>query len=129
MTDDTHRDTRDQSTRLAEDRTDWSEDRTILAVGRTFASWMRTGMASVALALGLKAVFGDFDPTWAAKAVATLFVALAIFVFWSAWLGACRANRRLNEHRTDSASNGTMTVIAAVLSVAAATTGVVLWLL
>ncbi|MDF1729557.1 MAG: DUF202 domain-containing protein, partial [Sulfitobacter sp.] len=42
---------------LAEDRTDWAEDRTILANERTFAGWMRTGMASLAVAIGLKAVY------------------------------------------------------------------------
>ncbi|MEH6645142.1 MAG: hypothetical protein V7730_05485 [Sulfitobacter sp.] len=28
---------------------------------------MRTGMAAVAVAIGLRAVFGAFEPTWLAK--------------------------------------------------------------
>jgi hypothetical protein len=37
-------------TELAEERTDWAEDRTILASERTFAGWVRTGLASLAVA-------------------------------------------------------------------------------
>ena len=74
---------------LAQDRTDWAEDRTILANERTFAGWMRTGMASVALALGLRAVFGSFEPTWVPKAVASGFILTAIMIFWAARQSAC----------------------------------------
>ena len=59
---------------LAEDRTHWAEDRTSLANERTFAGWMRTGMAAIGVAIGLKAVFGAFEPTWMAKAVASIFL-------------------------------------------------------
>ncbi|WP_394227872.1 DUF202 domain-containing protein [Paracoccus marcusii] len=47
----------------AEDRTDLAEDRTILAVERTFSGWIRTGLATVAVAIGMQAVFGPFQPT------------------------------------------------------------------
>jgi putative membrane protein len=67
---------------LAQDRTDWAEDRTVLANERTFAGWMRTGMASLAIAIGLQAVFGVTEPTWIAKSVASIFVILSIVVFW-----------------------------------------------
>ena len=68
---------------LAESRTDWAEDRTILANERTFAGWMRTGMACVAVAIGLRAVFGEFEPTWVAKAVASVFIIAALYVYLS----------------------------------------------
>ena len=66
------------SNELAQDRTDWAEDRTIQANERTFAGWMRTGMGALGVAIALRAVFGEFDPTWAAKAVASIFILLAI---------------------------------------------------
>lgn len=69
---------------MARTRTEWAEDRTILANERTFSSWIGTGMGGIGVAIGLKAVFGDFEPTWAAKAVATLFLVAAILVFWAA---------------------------------------------
>ena len=60
VTRDAHNSSMNKSNDLAENRTDWAEDRTILANERTFAGWMRTGMASLAVAIGLKAVFGGF---------------------------------------------------------------------
>lgn len=74
----------DTRTDKAEQRTDWAEDRTIMANERTFNSWMGLALGAVGVAIALKAVFGEFEPTWAAKSVSSLFLALAIFVFWSA---------------------------------------------
>ena len=68
----------------AEQRTNWAEDRTIMANERTFSSWMGTGLGAIGVAIGLKAVFGAFEPTWAAKAVATIFLVTAVAIFWSA---------------------------------------------
>ncbi len=114
---------------MAEDRTDWAEDRTLLASERTFAGWMRTGMAAIAIALGLKAIFGDIEPTWLAKAVATVFICLAIGIFWSARQNACKAHARLDEHKTEAHSTQRMTILATVMSLGAVLTGVCLWML
>ncbi len=116
-------------TDLAEDRTDWAEDRTLLAAERTFAGWLRTGFAALGVALGLHALFGDLVPYWLPRAVAVAFVVTAILIFWSAWLGATRAARRMSAHSADSQPVWRITVIAVVLSLAAAATGVMLWLL
>ena len=115
------------SNNMAEDRTDWAEDRTILANERTFAGWMRTGMACVALALGLKAVFGDFEPTWVPKVVANVFVATGIVIFWLARQKSCQTSRRMDEHATESQSSRSMTLIATILTIGAASTGAILW--
>lgn len=113
----------------AESRTDWAEDRTIQANERTFAGWMRTGMASVALALGLKALFGSFEPTWLAKAVASIFIAIAVALFWTAARNAAATLERLNDHRADPLRTGTFHLIAAGLTFGALATAAVLWLL
>ena len=63
---------------------------------RTFAGWMRTGMAAVALALGLRALFGSFEPTWIPKTVASMFILAGIWVFWTAWHNARRTVKRLD---------------------------------
>lgn len=115
------------STELAADRTDWAEDRTILAMERTFAGWMRTGMASVAVALGLRAVFGEFEPTWLPRTVALVFVALAIFIFWAARNKSVATVARMEQHATRPQPTRNMTVIAAVLSLGALATGAILW--
>lgn len=114
---------------LAEDRTDWAEDRTIQANERTFAGWMRTGMASLALALGMRAVFGGMDPTWIAKAVATVFVVIAIMIFWAARNQACATLNRLNAHRSEPVDENSFTVLSSVLTLGAVLVGGVLWAL
>ncbi|MEP3945475.1 DUF202 domain-containing protein [Ascidiaceihabitans sp.] len=62
-------------------RTDWAEDRTVLANERTVAAWMGMGLGAVGIAIGLKAVFGATDPIWVTKAVASIFLVVAIGVF------------------------------------------------
>ena len=115
------------SNKLAETRTDWAEDRTILANERTFAGWMRTGMACLGVALGLKAVFGGFSPTWVPKLVANLFVLVAIFIFWSARNKSCQTLRRMEEHSTNAQPSRNMTLISAVMTCGAIATGAILW--
>jgi putative membrane protein len=117
------------STDLAEDRTDWAEDRTILANERTFAGWMRTGMAALAVAIGLKAVFGPFEPTWAAKLVASIFIAAAIYIFWAAHDAATKTLQRLNDHHAHAQPNGRMKVISIIFSIASVGIGAILWML
>lgn len=83
---------------LAQDRTDFAEDRTLLAHERSFASWIRTGMASVGIALGFHALFDAVDPAWVSKSIASAFLLIAIFIFISAERRACRIRGRLDAH-------------------------------
>jgi putative membrane protein len=114
---------------LAENRTNWAEDRTILANERTFAGWMRTGMASLAVAIGLRAVFGEFEPTWAAKAVATIFVVAAIYIFWGAHDTATKTLKRLEDHHANAQPNQRVKLLAIIFSIASAAVGGILWML
>jgi len=118
-----------KNTELAENRTNWAEDRTILANERTFAGWMRTGMACVALALGLRAVFSEFEPTWIAKGVASMFILLAVFIFWAAQNSAAQTLSRLTETEACAQPLRRTRLIAAFLSIGALATGAILWLL
>ena len=88
-----------KSNEMARERTDWAEDRTILANERTYAGWMRTGMASVALALGLRALFGPFEPTWLPKLVASIFIGTGIMIFYLAWRN-CSGTQRDSRNMT-----------------------------
>ena len=114
---------------MAEDRTDWAEARTVLANERTFAGWMRTGMASVALALGLRALFGPFEPTWIPKAVASVFIVVSLMIFWAAWYNSSRTQKKMNDHEAQSQSARNMSWISSVLAFGAFSTGCILWLL
>jgi putative membrane protein len=117
------------SDELADTRTAWAEDRTVLANERTFAGWMRTGMACVALALGLKAVFKDSDHTLIAKGAAEVFILAAVLIFWSA-VNKCRqAKKRMDEHDVEGQSQTRMLLLALILTFGALVTGAILWLL
>ena len=122
-------DDQDKKTDWAEARTDWAEDRTVLANERTFAGWMRTGMAAVALALGLRAVFDEAEPLWLPKAVATLFLVIAIVVFWAARFQAGKAQTRLDDHHAEAQPVTLFTLMAAAFTIAALAVGYVLWTL
>lgn len=116
--------TRDEK---AETRTDWAEDRTIMANERTFNSWMGTGLGAVGVAIGLKAVFGEFQPTWAAKAVASLFLFAAIVIFWAAHRQARKTHQRLSNNDCSSMPRKSFTALATILTLATLGTGAVLW--
>ena len=113
---------------LARERTDWAEDRTILANERTFAAWIRTALATAAVGIGLHAVFGATNPTWLAKAVATLFQLIAIGIVLSCRGGAQTTLERLAHHDSAPASDRTLARVSWLMTVAFAMTIVVLWL-
>jgi putative membrane protein len=112
---------------LAQERTNWAEDRTIMANERTFSSWMGTGLGAIGVAIGLQAVFGEFEPVWAAKGVASMFLAIAILVFWSAQHQAIKTFRRLNEDDAEATPSRSYTMLAAAMTIAAIATGAILW--
>lgn len=113
--------------KAAQSRTRWAEDRTILANERTFSSWMGSGLACVGVAIGLKAVFGATDPTWVAKLVASLFLAVAIIIYWAARRQACRTLNRITENDAEAMPKKSFTVLATAMTVATPATGAVLW--
>nr|WP_240048871.1 DUF202 domain-containing protein [Parerythrobacter lutipelagi] len=119
----------DKSTKWAEDRTDWAEDRTIMALERTFAGWMRTAFAAIAIGIGFRALFGEFDPPWLAKAIATLFITLAIVFAIGAERRACKAFDRLSSHAIDSPKLPNLRLVAWSIAAGAAILIVALWVL
>ena len=108
-------------------RTKWAEDRTILANERTFSAWMGTGLGAVGIAIGLKAVFGATDPTWVAKVVASLFLAVAIGIYWMAQRQACKTLERLNENDAKAQPAHNFTRLATAMTIATLATSAVLW--
>lgn len=122
-------DQQDKSTAMAESRTDWAEDRTIMALERTFAGWMRTAFAAIAIGIGFRALFGEFDPPWLAKAIATLFICLAIVFALGAERRACKAFDRLSSHAVDAPKLPNIRLIAYSISAGAALLIVALWVL
>ena len=119
----------EERTHLAEQRTDWAEDRTVLANERTFAGWMRTGLASAGLGLGFNAVFKAVEPTYLAKGVATIFIVIAILIFWAAYRNACALVRRMSAHAVEPIKVSHIKLLTLLFSGGAVALGVVLWIL
>jgi putative membrane protein len=115
--------------RLAEDRTELAEDRTLLANERTFASWLRTGLACAGVAIGLNALFRTLEPPWVAKAVATVFALVAIFIFFAAERRGCHVQEQLRAHQIRSFRSWRLRLIAQALMLATAVLIPALWLL
>ncbi len=115
--------------KMAQDRTDWAEDRTLLAAERTFAGWIRTGLTCVVVAIALQAVFGPAEPTWLPKAVASLFLLASLGVFVAGWFEARANNRSLAARACRAQPMRRITALCLMLSVATILLGVVLWLL
>ncbi|WP_299194474.1 DUF202 domain-containing protein [uncultured Erythrobacter sp.] len=112
---------------LAEDRTDLAEDRTLMANERTFAGWMRTGLASVGIGLGFNALFGKLEPSWVPKAIATLFIAIGIFIFWAAERKACAVQARIESHQSSPLAKSNVRLIAGAMALASALLAIGMW--
>jgi putative membrane protein len=119
----------DKKTEWAEDRTDWAEDRTVLANERTFAAWARTAMASTALGLGFHAVVQKLEPTWIAKAGATLFILIAIGILGVAQANAAEVGKRLDTHGVDGLRRSRYRLIAGALVCACLVVMAIIWML
>lgn len=114
---------------LASDRTDLAEDRTVMANERTFAGWARTAMAAIGIGLAFNALFNAMEPAWAPKAIATVFILLAIFLVVMAERRACAVSARLNAHAGKDLSTMNVRLIALGIGVGAACLIAGIWLL
>lgn len=119
----------EERTKWAESRTDWAEDRTLLANQRTFAGWMRTGLASVGIGLAFNALFGKLEPAWFPRALATLFVAVAVFIFWVAQHQAVAVQDRLNCHEVKPIKGNHIRLVAAAMALGSMALAVGIWIM
>jgi putative membrane protein len=110
-------------------RTDLAEDRTILANERTFAGWMRTSLACVAIGVGFHAVFARMTPPWLPRAIASGFLLLAIAVVLLAERRAAAVMARLRAHVVVTARPMNLRIFAAAISLGAAALIAAIWLL
>ena len=80
----------DDREELAVERTHFAEDRTVQATERTFAGWLRTAFAAIGVGLGFHVIFGELEPPWLPRAIATLFFAIGAVIALTAERRACR---------------------------------------
>jgi len=109
-------------------RIDLAEDRTILANERTFAGWVRTALALVAIGVGFHALFRTMVPAWVPRAIATGFLALSIVTILSAERRAATVMNRLSAHVVRTARPMNLRLIAAVVTLGAAALIAAIWL-
>lgn len=119
----------DQSTKWAEFRTDLAEDRSIMAMERTFAGWMRTAFAAIGIGLAFRAVFGEFDPPWLARAIATVFILAGGWLAITAQRRACRTIERLSTHKFEAISTPNFRLLAYAVAAGSLLLTAGLWIL
>ncbi|GAA4714737.1 DUF202 domain-containing protein [Sphingomonas lutea] len=110
-------------------RTDFAEDRTILANERTFAGWTRTSLGCIALGVGFQALFNQLQPSWIPKAIATAFLLLAALIVWLAERRSAAVIARLDPHVVVNARRTNLRVIAFCVSFGAGMLAASIWLL
>lgn len=120
---------KDKSTEWAEFRTDLAEDRNIMAMERTFAGWMRTAFAAIGIGLGFRAVFGEFEPPWLAKAIATMFIVGGAWLAVTAERRACKTLQRLDPHEFEAIPTPNFKIMAYAVATGAAILTAGLWIL
>lgn len=111
------------------DRTDLAEDRTVLANERTYAGWTRTAFASLGLGLGFNALFGKVEPEWVARAIATAFILLGIYIQWQARAKACHTLSTLHSHTIQAHGTKSYTVMMWAVVIAGTALIVAIWFL
>ena len=114
---------------LAEDRTDLAEDRTVLASERTFAGWLRTGFAATGIALAFNALFVRLEPPWVPRAVATMFLVIAVMIFAGAERRAVEVLGKLDAHRVRTLKTRNIRWIAFLSITATVALIATIWLL
>ena len=65
----------------ADRRTELAPDRTVFAAERTYAAWVRTGLAALVSGVGAKKVLGGIVPEWVIWGTGTILVAYSAFCF------------------------------------------------
>jgi putative membrane protein len=68
----------------ADRRTQLAADRTVFAAERTYAPWVRTGLAALASGVGAKKLLEGVIPEWGIWGVGTVLVLFSAFCFGAA---------------------------------------------
>ena len=109
-------------------KTELAEDRTVLANERTFAGWMRTGLAAIAVGVGFGALFRSMEPTWVPRLIATAFLLLGAFIVLTAERRASSVTARISPHYVSIARPMNLRAIAYVTQFATAGLIAAIWL-
>lgn len=109
-------------------KTELAQDRTVLANERTFAGWMRTGLASVGVGVGFSALFRQMEPDWVPRGIATIFLLVGAWIVLAAERRACAVISKMEPHYVEASKPRNLKLIA--FATAAATLALIaaIWL-
>ena len=108
-------------------RVELAEDRTLLANERTFAGWLRTGLAAVGIGVGFHALFQRMEPAWVPRAIATLFLLVALAVVVAAERRARAVMERLDAHVVVGARRMNLRLITMAMAAGAVALIAAIW--
>jgi putative membrane protein len=109
-------------------RDDLAEDRTLLANERTFAGWLRTGLATVGIGVGFHVLFQRMEPSWLPRGIATIFLLIGVAVVVGAERRARAVRDRLDAHVVASARAMNLSVITYAMAAAMLALIAAIWL-
>lgn len=95
-------------------KTELAEDRTVLANERTFAGWMRTGLAAIGVGVGFSALFRAMEPAWVPRLIATSFLVLGAFIVLTAARRARAVSGKMSAHYVATARPMNLQAIAII---------------
>jgi putative membrane protein len=78
-------DTTTRGPRAAEVRSDYTEDRTLLANERTYAAWIRTGLAALAAGIAFERFIPGTIPFWSVRLIAVILILYSAACFYLAF--------------------------------------------
>jgi len=62
-------------------RTSYAADRTVLANERTYAAWIRTGLAALAAGVAIEKLLVDVMAAWSVQLIALLLIVVSVIAF------------------------------------------------
>lgn len=68
----------------ADRRTELAADRTVLAIERTYATWVRLGLAALASGAGAPKLLAGSLPGWSVRSIGAALVLFSLFAFAAA---------------------------------------------
>ncbi|WP_338243759.1 YidH family protein [Aurantiacibacter hainanensis] len=113
----------------SEKRTDLAEDRTAQATERTFFGALRTAFGAIGLAIAFHVFFGDFEPPWLARGIASAFLVLAAGIALMAGRRAGKSFENLSAHEVETVRKHWIGALSWSVAIASGILIVGLWVL
>ncbi len=113
---------------LAVDRSDWANERTLLAKERSYSAWIRTGLAALAAGIGIVHLLGDSPHTWLVLSLGSVLAAAGLVApmlgFWS----YRKSLKQLEQEGVRSLSIVVLTTFTLLIIVASVFAGILIFL-